>query len=758
MMHQNKIICNYEIKKDFDSFNSREIISLVINCEKCSFFYKDKNFNFFESQCFKNLFEIFRENLKITKLALKTRNGIFELTNSQIELFSDYAQILIKCFKLEYPKIVKRSGCSRSSECKNTQTFFIERILGNSFNNGLIVSNPILAYKEIDQELKIYNRILTERKECQTCVGSQIQFLNEIHNLLAQSKIIKGFFGLDHKNRILSEIYSLLFGDFNVITDSPKANLKSPELNEIIRSTYKKGPYIIKISENPANKELFYEISSIIEEPTFNDFYNCIIQEIKSKSKEYFEYQKPQKLNYLLQYEKQYIIQLINQKYSHFSEEETTNLAELITFELLNLHSYMALLIDDEIEEIFLDSPQSFIYLDHRQFGRIQTRISLTQDEIESLKTRIRIEAEQRLDEMQPFLKTEIITDYFHIRIGVQLYPLSIDKFSMNIRKFHKKSLTIIDLIKNNTISLEAASYLTFNLIHGRCILVIGEPYSGKTTLINSLDMIGKINWRKIYIEDVIESNDLSAFGIHQVRFQVNPNEENSENYLAKSFQVKECLHRTPDEIFIGELIHSKSVESFFFLLKVGLRRCLATAHGESPELIVERFAFDDHIPPKIIENLDIIVQMNRIDIKGRTIRRVTRITEVKKCTNASFDDEFNRSGKSSLLNFMDTFLRDPQLDCLLFSFSSLNELYEKSYNVQRIISMRSENLNQSDFIMELEKIQSNLENLLKTGISESGEIISKFHSIWQELESIKEKSFISNCHNGGLSTIENSQ
>ena len=66
--------------------------------------------------------------------------------------------------------------------------------------------------------------------------------------------------------------------------------------------------------------------------------------------------------------------------------------------------------------------------------------------------------------------------------------------------------------------------------------------------------------------------------------------------------------------------------------------------------------------------------------------------------------------------------------------------------------------LNQSDFIMELEKIQSNLENLLKTGISESGEIISKFHSIWQELESIKEKSFISNCHNGGLSTIENSQ
>jgi len=756
MTHQNNIVCNYEIKKDFDSFSNKEIIFLVMNCEKCAFFYKDKKINFFDSNCFINLIKIFKENPKITKLTLNTRNGTFEFTNSQIELFSDYGQIQTRCSNLEFPNIVQRNRCSRSNECKNAQSFFIERVLGNKFNDGMIISNPILAYKEIIQEIKIYNQTSIERKECRACFRSLIHFLNEIRNLLTQTRIIKGFFSSDQKNRPLSEIYSLIFGDFNLITDSPKVNLNLPGVNEIIHCIYKKGPYKIKIVGNPRNNELFYEISSIIEEPAFKSCYVRIIQEIKSRLKEYFEYQKPYKLNYLLQYEKQYIIQLIKQNYSQFSEDQISNLAELIAFELLNLHPFMALLIDDEIEEIFLDSPQSFIYLDHRQFGRCQTRIQLTNDELESLKTRIRIEAEQRLDEMQPFLKTEVITDYFHIRIAIQIYPLSIDKFSMNIRKFHKKSLTLIDLIKNNTLSLEAASYLIFNLIHGRSILVIGEPYSGKTTLINSLDMVGKKNWRKIYIEDVIESIDQSAFGIHQVRFQVNSNEENSESYLAKSFQVKESLHRTPDEIFIGELIHRKSVESFFFLLKVGLRRSLATAHGESPELIVERFIFDDQIPSSIIENLDIIVQMNRINVGGRIIRRVTRITETKKAINTSSNKNVDTSGQNFRSNFMNIFLRDSKLDLLLFSFSSLNEFYEKSDIIQTIVSMRSENLSQSDFIMEFEKIKANLENLIKADISEVGAIISKFHSFWQELDGIKEIDYNSNYDNGGLSTFDN--
>ena len=742
MTHPNNVVCNCEIKRDFDVSTNKEVISLVVNCEKCSFSNNTENSNFYESNCFKNLIKIFRENPKTTKLALKTINGAFELTNSQIEFFSDYATVLIQTFKLKLPLIIQKGDCSKSNECKNSQDFFLERILGNKFNDGLIISNPILSYKEISQEIKIYQQTSIEKKQCKDCFGSFIHFLNEIRELLVQSKIIKSFFKFEHKNKVYSEIYSLIFGEFNLKIDSLKENSNLPIFNQIIHTNYKKGPYKIKIVENPGCSEFFYNVSSIIEEPACNNIYVHLIQEIKSKPKEFFEYQTPQKLNYLLQYEKQFILQLIKQRYSQISDEEASDLSELIAFELLNLNPLMALLIDDEIEEIFFDSPQSFIYLDHRQFGRCQTRIKLTSNELDSLKTRIRVEAEQRLDEMHPFLKTEVVTDYFHIRISIQIYPLSTDKFSMNIRKLHKDFFTIIDLIKNNTISIGAATYLIFNLIHGRCILVIGEPYSGKTTLINSLDMMGKKSWRKIYIEDVIESIDQSAFGIHQIRFQVNPNEENSENYLSKSFQVKECLHRTPDEIFIGELIHPKSVESFFFLIKVGLRRCLATAHGESPELMVKRFIYDDRIPASMIENLDIIVQMNRINFAGHILRRVTRISEIKREKETDYDKKNDMIKQDNLPDFLDLFLRDSKTDQLLFNFSSLNEIYEKSAIIRKIISMRSEALSPSDFIMEFQKIQNNLEESLKLEMQDPGEMISKFHNLWQELENKNRSKF----------------
>ena len=463
-----------------------------------------------------------------------------------------------------------------------------------------------------------------------------------------------------------------------------------------------------------------------------------MMKEIKAKPKDYFNYQKSHKLDFLLRSGKKILNQLIKQQYGHLSDIEISDISELLIFELTNLSTLMPLLIDDNIEELFYDNPKSFIYLDHSQFGRCKTNISLTPSEIESLKTRIRIEAEHRLDEVQPFLKTETITEYFHIRVSIQIYPLSVDGFSMSIRKLHKKMLTLLDLIKNNTISIEAASYLIYNLIHGRCILVIGEPYSGKTTLINSLDTIGKSNWRKIYIEDVIESIDQTAFEVHQVRFQVDSNLSNSENYSTKSYQVKECLHRTPDVIFIGELIHSNSVESFFFLLKVGLRRCLATAHGESPELIVERFIYDDHIPLQLIGNLDLVVQINRINKNGQIIRRITRICEIKKESKINFNEEKGELQRSTHLNFIDIFLRDPERDQLIGSFKSLNELYERSAIIKEINSLRGEYVSKTNFHNEIDQIGTTLNELLKNETHELGKIIQKFHRFWNDLESNK--------------------
>ena len=57
-------------------------------------------------------------------------------------------------------------------------------------------------------------------------------------------------------------------------------------------------------------------------------------------------------------------------------------------------------------------------------------------------------------------------------------------------------------------------------------MLLSGLFGTGKTTLMNALDTLTPRHWRKITIEDVVESIDQSELGFHQVRFKVDPFEK----------------------------------------------------------------------------------------------------------------------------------------------------------------------------------------------------------------------------------------
>jgi len=730
MSIQSNQSCIYAIECDFNSLMQKERKKVVFDCEKCSYTSCNSKKNDLNLECLRNIIKVFKENSDITDGFFKTGEEEFKFTNIQVDLYRDYARLLNKIHQKRQKLSFKiKKECLKNLECESKQEFFIEQIFGSKFNEGSLITNPIEAYLQFKQEFKIKMELLSENPKCHKCFESYLNFLNEVRTILEESKIIKNYLELDLKSSSFSKIYSLIFGDYNLVSSFPQKGFRYPNILEECTS-YHRSPYKIKIKKNKDSNRYFYEITSIIDDPDLRLIYNRILKEVDTNFKDFIGIEGIIKLDRLLQFLKTFAMQVIEKQYGQLPTDLIPKLAELISFELSQLHPIMALLIDDEIEEIFMDSLNGSIYLDHRQFGRCQTSIVLNNTKIESLKTRIRIEAEQRLDETHPFLKTEIITSYFHVRVSLEISSLAVDKFIMRIRKLHKKILTIGDLIANNTITQEAAAYLLFNWLHGRCILVIGEPYSGKTTLINSLDMLGKKDWRKIYVEDVIESIDQGAFEIHQSRYNVKSGETQSDPYSTKSFQVKECLHRTPDSIFIGELIHSDAIEAFFFLLKVGLRRCLATAHGESPEMIVKRFVFDNHIPVTLLGNLDIVVQLDKIAFRGQFLRRITRITEISENSEVKFGKVKNSRDISSL-SYEDIFTRDPETDELKGLFGSLDELYKKSISIRNINSLRGENVSEDQFIYEMNKIQSTLEK----SSPEMGEIIKNFHQLWDDFE-----------------------
>lgn len=296
------------------------------------------------------------------------------------------------------------------------------------------------------------------------------------------------------------------------------------------------------------------------------------------------------------------------------------------TFASLGLLKLAPFLLDQNVEEIYIDAPQRNIYLDHSEWGRCETNLSLNEGDMERFATFLRVESELQLDYGSPSLKTDINTNLFKLRVSIDIHPLIDEKYSLVIRKFRNKPLTIVDLINNGTITIDAATYLLISLAHRCNILVVGEPSSGKTTLINALDIMTPSHWRKISIEEVIESLDLARYGKHQVRYRVDPFEKDISN-KERIVETIKLLHRSPNYIFFGELLTQKNVSIFLQSLEAGLHG-IQTTHAASPESLIRKWILHYKLPIQSLEHIDVIVHMKR-EISYNTNRRfVYKIVE----------------------------------------------------------------------------------------------------------------------------------
>ncbi|MBL7118473.1 Flp pilus assembly complex ATPase component TadA [Candidatus Bathyarchaeota archaeon] len=319
------------------------------------------------------------------------------------------------------------------------------------------------------------------------------------------------------------------------------------------------------------------------------------------------------------------------------SEREKTRIALISTYHSLNMTKVLPYLLDDEVEEIFLDTPETTLFIDHRKWGRCTTSTKLTAGEIKTLETRVRIESGLRLDLSNPSIKTDLITKNFRGRLSIDIAPLAAGGFSLDIRKLRKIEFTLPELIKNGTLPSIAAAYLFFLLSRQRNITVIGEPGSGKTTLINSLDLLTPKSWRKITIEDTIESVEQTRYGKHQTRFKVHPFESKTEYLRSKSSEIIKLLHRAPDWIYLGEIQTPEHTKAMFHALSAGLRG-LQTTHAASPKEVVHRWIAHHSIPPTCLNDLDTIVHIKRLDSEEEKPRRVVQICEIEAKTEKSLE------------------------------------------------------------------------------------------------------------------------
>lgn len=188
-----------------------------------------------------------------------------------------------------------------------------------------------------------------------------------------------------------------------------------------------------------------------------------------------------------------------------------------------------------------------------------------------------------------------------------------------------------MDLIRLNTINHEIASFLIFLVYFKINITIFGEVNSGKTTLLNAIDLFIPSTYRKIYLEENIESLDIFEKITHQLKFKVEPETSRKDN---KQKQIYNLLHRSGDFIILGEILSKLETNAMFHCLSAGLKG-LQTTHASSINGLLNRWIIHYKINPSCLNDLGIIVFMKKLDSRRivQSIYQVvynSKIKEVK--------------------------------------------------------------------------------------------------------------------------------
>ena len=319
---------------------------------------------------------------------------------------------------------------------------------------------------------------------------------------------------------------------------------------------------------------------------------------------------------------------LENRLQNRFDYEYKENLARNMMKELIGYGEISSLIEDDDLEEIMVIGVNAPVFVYHRECGMMETDLFFDgEDKIINIIDSIARETNRRIDQQSPILDARLANGS---RVNATIPPLSANGPTITIRKFKKDPLSIVDLIRYNTLNSEIASFLWLCVdglgVKPANIIVSGGTSSGKTTLLNALSIFINPKERIISIEDTLE---LQIPHKHILRMEART--VNIENQGEITFEdlVKNSLRQRPDRIIVGE-VRGKEAITLFTALNTG-HSGFGTLHANSSRETITRLTNAPMNVPKImISSIDFIIMEKRIYMSdGISFRRITEIAEV---------------------------------------------------------------------------------------------------------------------------------
>ena len=335
------------------------------------------------------------------------------------------------------------------------------------------------------------------------------------------------------------------------------------------------------------------------------------------------------------------------------SESDLKVLKYIITRDKIGMGILEPLVQDTNIEDISC-SGLGALFVEHKIFNSLRTAFAFTShEELDEFVLRLSDRINKPVTFRNPIVDATLPDGS---RINV-VYGVDVSKRGSNftIRKFSETPLSIIELMKFGSIDYTMAAYLSLVIGEGLNVFVSGETASGKTTLLNALNVFMHPDAKVVSIEDTAELQVPHPNWIREVTRAPKPGEDSSG--VGMFDLLKAALRQRPNEILIGEIRGEEGLIAFG-AMQTG-HACMATFHASTVEKLIQRLTGSPiSVPKTYIDNLNVVVIQTAVTLpNGKQGRRAVSINEI-----VGYDSAYDS------FSFVEVFRWDPIKDVFDFS------------------------------------------------------------------------------------------
>ncbi|MBN1923567.1 MAG: type II/IV secretion system ATPase subunit [Nanoarchaeota archaeon] len=379
------------------------------------------------------------------------------------------------------------------------------------------------------------------------------------------------------------------------------------------------------IKWNEETQELIYAV----HEPQMNDEEMALLDEIKGilKEKLNVDFEKirgSQAYNYIIT-EFNKILKKIGIK---LTDEQQLKFNYFVYRDFIGLEQLEPLMHDPNIEDISCVGYGIPIFIYHRDplFNQIATNVMFkSKNGLDSFVLKLAQKCGKSLTLAEP-LMDGALPDGSRVQATYGTREIARRGSNFTIRKFTHRPMTPVDLINLQTIDSDTLAYVWFVVEHNMSIMVAGATATGKTTFLNAISLFIKPEFKIISIEDTAElrlphPNWIAAVARHGFGGK-------TYGEITMYDLLKAGLRQRPDYIIVGE-VRGEEATVMFQGMATG-HPALGTIHADSMPAVVDRLTNKPiDLPRTILENLDVVIFLEKFKVGGRFIRKVKEIVEI---------------------------------------------------------------------------------------------------------------------------------